>query len=54
MHCFITHGSSNANAIKNAVRVANDFAEREITAHIQKEMAALHPEEALEEVKVDD
>jgi phosphate acyltransferase len=52
--CFITHGSSNANAIKNAVRVANDFAEREITAHIQKEMAALHPEEALEEVKVDD
>src|SRR5437763_4287930 len=52
--CFITHGSSNANAIKNAVRVANDFAERDITAHIQKEMAALHPEEALEEVKVDD
>jgi phosphate acyltransferase len=51
---FITHGSSNANAIKNAVRVANDFAERDITAHIQKEMAALHPEEALEEVKVDD
>src|SRR3954447_296378 len=51
---FITHGSSNANAIKNAVRVANDFAERDITAHIQKEMAALHPDEALEEVKVDD
>lgn len=52
--CFITHGSSNANAIKNAVRVANDFAERDITAHIQKEMAALHPEQTLEEVKVDD
>jgi phosphate acyltransferase len=52
--CFITHGSSNANAIKNAVRVANDFAEHDITAHIQKEMAALHPEEPLEEVKVDD
>src|SRR5436853_4351931 len=39
--CFITHGSSNANAIKNAVRVANDFAERDITAHIQKELAAI-------------
>ena len=34
--CFITHGSSNANAIKNAVRVATDFAEREITAHIRE------------------
>ena len=34
--CFITHGSSNANAIKNAVRVANDFAEREITATFRK------------------
>jgi len=52
--CFITHGSSNVNAIKNAVRVANDFAERDITAHIQKEMAALHPQEALEAVRVDD
>src|ERR1700719_1807932 len=41
--CFITHGSSNVNAIKNAVRVAADFAERDITAHIEKEMAALHP-----------
>src|SRR5436309_2400990 len=52
--CFITHGSSNVNAIKNAVRVANDFAERDITAHIEKEMAALHPAEVPEEVKVDD
>src|SRR5438270_2823852 len=52
--CFITHGSSNANAIKNAVRVASEFAERDITAHIEKEMAALHPSEVDEEVKVDD
>jgi len=28
--CFITHGSSNANAIKNAIRVAAEFAERKI------------------------
>src|ERR1700681_1482883 len=52
--CFITHGSSNVNAIKNAVRVAADFAEHDITAHIEKEMAALHPSEVREEVKVDD
>jgi fatty acid/phospholipid synthesis protein PlsX len=40
--CFITHGSSNINAIKNAIRVANDFVERDITANIQAEVAALH------------
>jgi len=28
--CIITHGSSNANAIKNAVRVAAEFSERGI------------------------
>jgi phosphate acyltransferase len=42
--CFITHGSSNANAIKNAIRVAAEFAEREITMKIEKEMAAIHPQ----------
>ncbi|HZR66048.1 MAG TPA: phosphate acyltransferase PlsX [Terriglobales bacterium] len=41
--CFITHGSSNANAIKNAVRVASEFVEREITANIEKELAVIHP-----------
>jgi len=41
--CFITHGSSNANAIKNAIRVANDFVDRKITANIEAELAALHP-----------
>src|SRR5436190_17364279 len=39
--CFITHGSSNVNAIKNAVRVAAEFVDRNITANIQTEMAAL-------------
>jgi phosphate acyltransferase len=46
--CFITHGSSNANAIKNAIRVASEFVERGITANIEKEMAALHPAEVVE------
>ena len=37
--CFITHGSSNANAIKNAIRVAAEFAERKINGKIEKELA---------------
>jgi len=36
--CFITHGSSNVNAIKNAIRVANDFVQRNITSNIQNEL----------------
>jgi len=41
--CFITHGSSNANAIKNAIRVASEFAERRINDKIEKELAAIRP-----------
>jgi phosphate acyltransferase len=41
--CIITHGSSNANAIKNAVRVAAEFAERHINQAIEQGLAALHP-----------
>src|ERR1700756_92101 len=39
--CFITHGSSNANAIKNAIRVAAEFAEHQINEKIEKELAAI-------------
>src|SRR5256886_17419425 len=39
--CFITHGSSNANAIKNAIRVAAEFADRKINDKIEKELAAI-------------
>jgi phosphate acyltransferase len=39
--CFITHGSSNANAIKNAIRVAAEFAEHPINAEIEKALAAI-------------
>src|SRR6266496_4175326 len=45
--CFITHGSSNVNAIKNAVRVASEFVERNITNNIEKELAAIQPAAAL-------
>src|SRR6202043_2508749 len=41
--CFITHGSSNVNAIKNALRVAAEFAERNINDKIAKEVAGLRP-----------
>jgi glycerol-3-phosphate acyltransferase PlsX len=42
--CFITHGSSNVNAIKNAIRVASEFVERNITSNIEKELALIsHP-----------
>lgn len=41
--CFITHGSSNANAIKNAIRVAAEFVERNITLSIESELAAMRP-----------
>jgi len=41
--CIITHGSSNANAIKNAVRVAAEFAERGINDSIERGLAAVRP-----------
>jgi phosphate acyltransferase len=41
--CIITHGSSNANAIKNAVRVAAESAERRINESIERGLAALRP-----------
>src|SRR6266436_5978456 len=37
--CFITHGSSNVNAIKNAIRVASEFVERDTNRKIESEVA---------------
>lgn len=39
--CIITHGSSNANAIKNAVRVAAEFARSSINDSIERGLAML-------------
>src|SRR5580700_2320032 len=47
--CIITHGSSNANAMKNAVRVAAEFSESSVNQSIENGLAALHPA-ATEEV----
>jgi glycerol-3-phosphate acyltransferase PlsX len=41
--CIITHGSSNANAIKNAIRVASEFAESRVNDEIEKGIAAIRP-----------
>jgi glycerol-3-phosphate acyltransferase PlsX len=41
--CFITHGSSNVNAIKNAIRVASEFVERDINRKIESEVAKTRP-----------
>jgi phosphate acyltransferase len=40
--CIITHGSSNANAIKNAVRVAAEFSQRGINDSIERGLAHSH------------
>jgi phosphate acyltransferase len=39
--CIITHGSSNTNAIKNAIRVASEFAEAGVNHTIERELAGL-------------
>ena len=38
--CIVSHGSSNANAIKNAVRVANEFANSKLNCTIEEQIAA--------------
>jgi glycerol-3-phosphate acyltransferase PlsX len=40
--CIITHGSSNTNAIKNAIRVASEFAEGQVNETIARELGSLH------------
>ncbi|MGA9526975.1 MAG: phosphate acyltransferase PlsX [Terriglobales bacterium] len=39
--CIITHGSSNANAIKNAIRIAAEFAEGNVNEAIERELSGL-------------
>jgi len=37
--CIVTHGRPNANAIKNAIRVAAEFAEGKVNERIEAELA---------------
>jgi glycerol-3-phosphate acyltransferase PlsX len=41
--CIITHGSSNGNAMKNAIRVAAEYSQRGINESIERGLAALRP-----------
>jgi glycerol-3-phosphate acyltransferase PlsX len=43
--CIICHGRSNAKAIKNAIRVARDFAANRIDAKIREKIGDLHRRE---------
>ncbi len=52
--CIITHGSSNANAIKNAIRVAAEFAESKANEEIEKGLAAIRPVSAAVSTAVSD
>jgi glycerol-3-phosphate acyltransferase PlsX len=40
--CIVGHGSSNANAIKNALRVAAEFANGRINETIERELAVIN------------
>ena len=40
--CIVGHGSSNSNAIKNALRVASEFANAGINAKIEHELAVIN------------
>jgi glycerol-3-phosphate acyltransferase PlsX len=49
--CIITHGSSNANAMKNAVRVAAEFSRSGVNDSIERVLTTLHPPKAEAAVK---
>jgi phosphate acyltransferase len=49
--CIVCHGSSNANAIKNALRVAAEYARAGITRKIEHELAHLHHNSMLTQTK---
>jgi glycerol-3-phosphate acyltransferase PlsX len=43
--CIVSHGSSNSNAIKNAIRVAAEFADSHVNEKIARELVALRQAE---------
>ena len=38
--CIISHGRANANAIRNAIRVAAEFSEGKVNQRIEEELLA--------------
>ncbi len=43
--CIISHGRSNAKAVKNAIRVARDFAMSQVDTKIREKISILHKRE---------
>lgn len=43
--CIISHGRSNAKAVKNAIRVARDFATSQVDTKIREKIRVLHTRE---------
>lgn len=43
--CIVCHGSSNAKAIRNAIRVAAEYVESDVTGKIRESISALHRQE---------
>ena len=46
--CIVCHGSSNAKAIRNAIRVAAEFVENDVNGKLRESISALHKQEAKE------
>lgn len=46
--CIVCHGSSNAKAIRNAIRVAAEYVENDVNGKIRSSISALHREEEKE------
>ena len=42
--CIICHGRSNANAMKNAIRVAKEFSEGQVNQRIEAELKLANQE----------
>jgi glycerol-3-phosphate acyltransferase PlsX len=50
--CIVGHGSSNANAIKNAIRVAAEGSRFDINGKIEQELGRRHPPETDKPVEI--
>ena len=49
--CLIGHGRSSAKAVRNAVRVAHEYATRDVIPHIEAKLAELNGRSGVEEVQ---
>ena len=49
---IVSHGHSNPKAIKNAIRVARDFHEKQVNKHIQDDIEAMVAGTALQKKRV--